>query len=826
MKILLINNAEGSPPPLKREIEQNGHEIIVAADFKGAAVKLRDNIPDIIISTGQVCDSDRAMLADGIKRYHAAKEIPIISCAVKSDGVECLDVTITIDPLKRVIRITEPAGAWSRVALILEEIRAIGLENRLTRTEAELSLLQNISLRINAADDLKGALTTTLEAFCGFDPCVYAEAWLPTQRGLMLEAYSACGDRNNATNELIELGKGLALKAGTGLPGRVFLSRETLLIKDISTEGSTIIRAQAASAAGLNAVVCSPVLYDNEPIAVLLFFMNQCNEPGFNLLETINAATAQLGPVIRHKIVVEEKNRHLKKYEDIINNINVGIFRATHEGVITEANPAFVTIFNGASRNEIIARPFSDFFIDKSLQGRLREKLSEKGFFRDEVVEMSTLKGHRFIASLSAFASIEPDGLSCCNGIIEDITEKKRMEDNLQQLQKMEAVGKLSGGIAHEFNNILAAIIGYGNLLLMKKAEDHLTMEYTGHILTLSEKAARLTRSMLAFGKRQVINPIEADILDSIREIAAEIRQSTCGSITVKTLLDQDTVMVSVDAPQIMDVLRALASNAIDAMPGGGTITIAATSIVLDETFFDLHGHGQPGAYVLVSLIDTGTGMCEAIRQKAFEPFFTTKDVNKGTGLGLSMAYGIIKQHNGFIDIQSEPGAGTAVMIYLPLADRTKKAADAGGTRPTTPITPVPPIPVITGTETVLLAEDQPELRLVTSAILKEFGYTVIEAKDGREAVEQFNRNTGIVRLAILDMIMPVMGGVSAYHEIMKTDPSVEAILMSGYPAESPLLEGPGGKKLAFIRKPFRPGELLTMVRVLLDKPDKAAADR
>ncbi len=819
MKILLINDAEGTPSPLMREIEQNGHEIIMAADCLDASVKLRDNRPDIIISTGRVSDSDCAMLADGIKKDDGTKEIPIISCSRKSDGEKSLEITITIDPLKRLISINEPGQAWPRVALMLEEIRNIGLEKRLTSTKAELSLLQNISLRINAAEDLKSALTATLEAFCGFDPCFYAEAWLPTPRGLMLEAYSDCGGRGHQTKELIELGKSLELKAGTGLPGSVFVSRETLFIRDISTEGSLIIRAQAAIAAGLNAVVCSPVLYENNPIAVLLFFMSQCDEPAFDLLETINAATAQLGPVIRHKMVMGEKNRHLKKYEDIINNINVGIFRATHEGVITEANPAFITIFNGASREDIIGRPFVDFFIDKSLQARLREKLSENGFFRDEVVDMYTMKGHRFIASLSAYAFQEPDGLSCCNGIIEDITEKKRMEDNLQQLQKMDAIGKLSGGIAHEFNNILAAIIGYGNLLLIKKAEDHLTVEYTGHILTLSEKAARLTRSMLAFGKRQIINPIECDIFDIISRIAAEIRQTTCGSVTVKTLFERETVMVPIDAPQIMDVLRTLASNAIDAMPGGGTITIAATRIVLDDTFFNLHGHGQPGAYAFISFIDTGAGMNEATRKNAFEPFFTTKEVNKGTGLGLSMAYGIIKQHNGFIDIQSEPGSGTAVMIYLPLAARTEKAAVADATRPTPPVPPVPPIPVMTGTETVLLAEDQPELRLVTASILKEFGYTVIEAKDGKEALEQFNRNTGIVKLVILDLIMPAMGGVSAYHEIIKTDPSVEAIFMSGYPAESPLQKGPGGKELTFIRKPFMPGELLTMIRMLLDTP-------
>lgn len=810
MKVLLINGTERTPLALKGAIEQNGHEIIEAADCRDAALKIRADRPDLVLLAGRLSDSDRSLLTAELKKDPASIEIPIISCDMEADGVDGFDLGLTIETMRCVKGVKGPVGCWAEVVSMLERLRDVDLEKSLARAKAELSLLQFLSQSIDTADDLKTALTAALEGFCMFDPCVYSEAWLLTPAGVALEAHSSCGGKSPALEEFSRLGRGLALKTGNGLPGMGFSSKKPVLIGDISEEDSTIIRAQAACAAGLKAVVCAPVIDNNETIAVLLFFMSRSGERAESLFSTIRTAAAQLGPVIRHKMAVEEKNRQMRKYEDIINNINVGIFRASHEGVITEANPAFVSIFSGASRFDVISRPFSDFFIDKSLQGRLREKLTEKGFFKDEIVEMSTLKGQRFLAALSAFSSVEPDGESCCNGVIEDITEKKRMEDHLRQLLKIDAVGRLSGGIAHEFNNILAAIIGYGNLLLIKRPDDLLTKEYTRHILSLSERAAKLRRGILAFSRRQVLNLKATDISEVIGKAAAEIEKQAGISIAVKTALDTDPVQVFIDEPQIMDVFRTLASNSIDAMPGGGTITIAATAITLDEGFSRLHGHNQTGSYALVSFSDTGTGMDEATRKNAFDPFFTTKEVNKGTGLGLSMAYGIIKQHNGFIDIQSEPDTGTAVMIYLPLAAHPGKTAGSGSE-----------YPLITGSETVLLAEDQAELRVVTSALIKEFGYTVIEAKDGREAVELFKRHKGEVRLLILDLIMPEMGGASAYYEISRTDPSVEVIFMSGYPTESQPEKGPDGKRLNFIRKPFMPGELLSLMRALLDKPDK-----
>ncbi len=814
MKVLLINGPEGTPAALKGAIEQDGHEIIEAAECRDAVLKIRDNRPDMVLLAGRVSDSDRSFLTAEIKKDPASIEIPVVSCDLSPDSADGFDLGLRIETMKCFKGVKGQAECWAEVVSLLKRLKDGDLEKSLARAKAELSLLQFLSQSIDTADDLKTALTAALEGFCMFDPCVYSEAWLLTQAGVTLEAHSSCGDKNPAIEEFIRLGRGLAFKAGDGLPGKGFSSKQPMLIGDISAEGSTIVRAQAACAAGFKSVVCAPVIDNNEPIAVLLFFMSSSGERAVSLFATIRTAAAQLGPAIRHKMAVEEKNRQMRKYEDIINNINVGIFRASHEGVITEANPAFISIFSGASRCEVISRPFSDFFIDKSMQGRLREKLSEKGFFKDEIIEMSTLKGQRFMAALSAFSSMEPDGESCCNGVIEDITEKKRMEDHLRQLLKIDAVGRLSGGIAHEFNNILAAIIGYGNLLLIKRPDDLLTKEYTRHILSLSERAAKLTRGILAFSRRQVLNLREMDISEVIRKAAAEIEKKAGGSIAIKTALAPGSVTVAVDEPQIMDVFRTLASNSIDAMPGGGTITISAANIVLDEAFSQLHGQDRPGSYALVSFSDTGAGMDEATRKNAFDPFFTTKAVNKGTGLGLSMAYGIIKQHNGFIDIQSEPGTGTAVMIYLPLAAQAGKKAGHNAV-----------YPLITGSETVLLAEDQAELRVVTSALIKEFGYTVIEAKDGREAVELFKRHKGEVRLMILDLIMPEMGGVSAYYEISRADPSVDVIFMSGYPAESQPEKGPDGKKLNFIRKPFMPGELLSLIRTLLDRPDKTASE-
>lgn len=401
--------------------------------------------------------------------------------------------------------------------------------------------------------------------------------------------------------------------------------------------------------------------------------------------------------------------------------------------------------------------------------------------------------------------------------VVRDITEHRKLEAQLQQSQKMEAVGTLTGGIAHDFNNILTAIIGYGNILKMKLEQESPLMGYTDQILASAERAANLTQSLLAFSRKQVINPKPVNLNEITASVEKLLLRIIGEDIELKTILNpplplfdkggQREIMVLADAGQIEQVLMNLASNARDAMPEGGTLTIETGIEELDMDFLKIHEYGKQGKYAVITVTDTGHGMDERTRQRVFEPFFTTKEVGKGTGLGLSMAYGIVKQHSGYINCYSEPGTGTTFRIYLPVVEREIEKAKIEEH-----------IALSDGTETILLTEDEEEVRKLMKLVLEEAGYRVIEAVDGKEAIEKFRENKDRVNLLLLDVIMPKINGKGVYEEATKIRPDVKALFSSGYPADFIHKKGILEEGLNFISKPASPHELLKMIREVLDK--------
>jgi PAS domain S-box-containing protein len=388
-----------------------------------------------------------------------------------------------------------------------------------------------------------------------------------------------------------------------------------------------------------------------------------------------------------------------------------------------------------------------------------------------------------------------------------DITERRQLEGQLRQAQKMEAVGQLAGGVAHDFNNILTAISGYGSLLLMKLRADDPLRHNVEQILSSSDRAARLTQSLLTYSRKQIINPKPVDINALVNRIALLLRRLIGEDIDLRTELAVGQLMVMADSVQIDQALMNLSTNARDAMPVGGSLLIETARTVLDDDFKKLHAFGSKGAFALISITDTGLGMDEATRQKVFDPFFTTKGVGRGTGLGLAMVYGIVKQHNGLITVYSEPGNGSCFRIYLPLIQGDGSGEDAVAAA----------LPVPRGTETVLLAEDDEAVRGLTRTVLEQFGYRVIEARDGEDAVAKFNEHADRISLAILDMVMPKRNGLDTYHRLKELKPGIKALFMSGYTADIIHKKGILEKGLLFISKPYSPGDLLRKVREALD---------
>ncbi|OPY72875.1 MAG: Blue-light-activated protein [Syntrophorhabdus sp. PtaU1.Bin050] len=387
---------------------------------------------------------------------------------------------------------------------------------------------------------------------------------------------------------------------------------------------------------------------------------------------------------------------------------------------------------------------------------------------------------------------------------LRDITEFKRLETQLRQSQKMEAIGTLAGGIAHDFNNILTALIGYAGLLRIKIADNNLHT-YVDQILLASQKATDLVHSLLAFSKQQVISLKPVSMHGIIRGTEKLLKRLVTEDIAIKTSLAPEDITIMADATQIDQILFNLATNARDAMPHGGVLTIETRAVELGDEFHRLHGYGEPGRYALLSVSDTGMGMDEITRERIFDPFFTTKEAGKGTGLGLSTVYGIVKQHNGYISAYSEPDIGTTFHIYLPVVDETGKEEELSSSPPKR------------GNETILVAEDSGSVRELISKILIEYGYTPVEAVDGADAVEQFKK-TDKVDLLILDSVMPKMNGREAYDEIHKINPDIKVIFTSGYTRDVFQGKGIKDKEFNFLQKPVSPSALVQKIRDVLDE--------
>lgn len=394
-----------------------------------------------------------------------------------------------------------------------------------------------------------------------------------------------------------------------------------------------------------------------------------------------------------------------------------------------------------------------------------------------------------------------------CIEIVRNITERKRLGEQLHQAQKMESVGQLAGGVAHDFNNLLTAIIGYGNLLKTEVSQDNLLLAYVTQILNSAKRAADLTHNLLAFSRKQIINPRPVNVNNIITNMKTFLAKIISEDIDISIFPADQDLTVMADKHQIEQIMMNLVTNARDAMPDGGSLTIRTEYKEVDKEFIEKHGYVGTGAYALISVEDAGQGMNEETKERLFDPFYTTKEVGKGTGLGLSMVYGIIKQHNGYIDVQSELGKGTTFNIYLPLTTLTveedKKPKD---------------LPILKGgTETILLAEDETYVRDFIKGILTGYGYKVIAAIDGEDAIKVLHTHKDKIELAILDVIMPKKNGEMVHQEIKKVSPHMKVIFISGYATDILYKKGIIEEGINFISKPMSPDELLIKVREVLD---------
>jgi hypothetical protein len=399
------------------------------------------------------------------------------------------------------------------------------------------------------------------------------------------------------------------------------------------------------------------------------------------------------------------------------------------------------------------------------------------------------------------------DGRRHFNSVVRDITDRKKLEEQLQQSQKIEAVGQLAGGIAHDFNNLLTVICGYGELLLMKLKPPDPNRELVSFIMEAGARATTLTNQLLAFSRKQVLELKVLDLNDLVRNVETIIQRLIGEDVQLSVILNPTIGCVRADPGQVEQVLINFAVNARDAMPQGGNLEIETGTAEFDEHYAQKHAGCKPGQYVRLSVTDTGCGMDPGIQSRIFEPFFTTKEVGKGTGLGLAMVYGIVKQSDGFIVVESEPGKGSSFNVYLP---------QVGLTAPEKVPSPSPVLPPA-GAEKILLVEDAQAVRQLAERILISCGYSVLSASDGFEALDILSRDQGIpIDLLFCDVVMPLMSGRELAEQVVALKPGIKVLFTSGYTDDVVLRHGIIQSETAFLQKPYSTIQLTQKIREVL----------
>jgi two-component system cell cycle sensor histidine kinase/response regulator CckA len=519
---------------------------------------------------------------------------------------------------------------------------------------------------------------------------------------------------------------------------------------------------------------------------------------------------------LERKRTEEEIRRSEEKFRTIFDYAPIGIYQSLPDGAILSANPALVRILGFRSVEELREHNMGEIYFHPEERNALLSRHAAQDVASDMEVLWKRKDGTPVWIQLTAQTIRDKNrGIRYYEGFARDITSQKSLEEQLRQSQKMEAVGRLAGGIAHDFNNLLTAVLGYSDIALSRVEPDDPLRPEIEEIRRAGQRAANLTGQLLAFSRKQVLVPEVLDLNSVIANLGTMLRRLIGEDIALEFWLDPALGRMRADVGQIEQVIVNLVVNAREAMPQGGRLTVRTTNADVGEDDVRVLGRFfKTGSYVRLVVQDSGIGMDEVTRSHIFEPFFTTKDRTKGTGLGLATVYGIIKQSEGYILVDSKPGSGATFQIFFPRIAGELAAPPSSPGRSAAP----------SGTETVLIVEDEEAVRGLARRILRQSGYSVLEAGGGEEAVEIAVRHEGPIDLLLSDVVMPGMGGPALAHKIRQLRPATRILLMSGYTDDAILHHGGLAGNLAFLAKPFTPDGLLRRVREVLKAPAPGAA--
>ena len=533
--------------------------------------------------------------------------------------------------------------------------------------------------------------------------------------------------------------------------------------------------------------------------------------------EILQFVSQQLASAIEYKRNEEALRRSEARYRSLVQSAVYGIYRSSLEGRFFDVNPALIAMLGYESAEEVLALdPKSDVFLDPSEQARVMGEFQRGARLDNVEVRWKCKDGSAITVRLSGRVVNSPEETAEVVEIIaEDITERRVLENQFRQAQKMEAVGRLAGGVAHDFNNLLMVISGYTEVLLEHTRKSNAMYPKIEAIHQATDRATTLTRQLLAFSRKQLLELKVVDLNVVVEDMERLLRPLIGENIELQTQLASDLGRTRADAGQIEQVIMNLVVNARDAMPNGGKLIVETANVELDAIYARDHASVKPGKYVMLAVSDTGIGMTAETVAHIFEPFYTTKENGRGTGLGLSTVYGIVKQSGGYIWVYSELNHGTTFKVYLPRVDEAvESAAGAGGA-----LKPAEPAKELSGRETILLVEDEPELRELTRTVLAARGYNVIEAMsaEGAERLASDSSSGGKIHLLLTDVIMPGVSGRELAKRVTARQPSVRVLYMSGYTYNVIAENGTLERGVAFLQKPFTPSALVEKVREVLD---------
>jgi PAS domain S-box-containing protein len=523
--------------------------------------------------------------------------------------------------------------------------------------------------------------------------------------------------------------------------------------------------------------------------------------------EILTFVSRQVASAVEIKRNEQALRRSEARYRSLVQSSVYGIYRSSLEGRFLDINPALITMLGYESAEQVLLLdPEKDVFAQPQEHARLVDEFRRSGRLDGIEVKWKRREGNTITVRISGRAvSSADEPADVLEAIAEDVTDRRALEDQFRQAQKMEAVGRLAGGVAHDFNNLLMVISGYAEVILAKLPLEDPLHEKGRAIQLAADRATTLTRQLLAFSRKQLLELKVVDVNAIVQDMERLLRPLIGENIELVTLLAPTAAHTRADAGQLEQVLMNLVVNAKDAMPSGGKLTIQTQNVVMDESHRRDQQFIRPGVYVMLSVADTGTGMDRETQSRIFEPFFTTKEKGKGTGLGLSTVYGIVKQSGGYVMVQSEQGRGTAFQIYLPQVEGTAEKH----------ATPAPD-PALGGTETVLLVEDEESVRQLVRDTLAAKGYQVLEAESGEAGLAEAARYQGTISLVITDVVMPGMSGRELVKQLAQSRPDARVLYLSGYTEDAIVSDGSIESGTAFLQKPFSLQSLSRKVREVL----------